>query len=425
MTMNASYKKLCDFMWFAFLPSLSKAEEKAAFYRTILTDDGVDCFDPASPASARDLAVRIFRDRFEETGTEKLRLGVTSGMDSRGLLGVALEVLPPENIIAYTTGQKGNRDIERPRYFTDHVLPTHFLIETQGGTYDVDDWIKRFQARPEGTAGTLYGMKTQLTNPLKPYSSYPSMSGFLGDATSGKRLHGVWHDSWQDALAAFAKKNEVFRPSTKRLVQTMVPEDYDPFSVLPKAPLLPQEIMGYDDQLDMCYRQHQRIGINFIGDGGTAQHQSVRKGIITIYNDPRWQKSYLTMAPEERLGQAHYHRMLKENWPRIFDDLVHPEDPRYAPEPEPKTPEEKLERSARTALHTNWELLWTKNAQFNDFARGLLSDLAERDVLYWLDVKGLIEEFDKNILGLGKMLWCLCSVELNLRSGNIPVPERS
>ena len=52
MTMNASYKKLCDFMWFAFLPSLSKAEEKAAFYRNILTDDGVDCFDPASPASA-------------------------------------------------------------------------------------------------------------------------------------------------------------------------------------------------------------------------------------------------------------------------------------------------------------------------------------------------------------------------------------
>lgn len=183
--------------------------------------------------------------------------------------------------------------------------------------------------------------------------------------------------------------------------------------------------MGYDDQLDMCFRQHQRIGINFIGDGGTAQHQSVRKGIITIYNDPRWQKSYLTMAPEERLGQAHYHLMLKENWPRIFDDLVHPEDPRYAPEAEPKTQEEKLERSASTALHTNWELLWTKNAQFNDFARGLLDDLAERDVLYWLDVKGLIEEFDKNILGLGKMLWCLCSVELNLRSGNIPVPERS
>ena len=64
-------------------------------------------------------------------------------------------------------------------------------------------------------------------------------------------------------------------------------------------------------------------------------------------------------------------------------------------------------------------------ARLNDFARGLLGDLAERDVLYWLDVKGLIEEFDKNILGLGKMLWCLCSVELNLRSGNIPVPERS
>ena len=56
--------------------------------------------------------------------------------------------------------------------------------------------------------------------------------------------------------------------------------------------------MGYDDQLDMCFRQHQRIGINFIGDGGTAQHQSVRKGIITFYNDPRWQKSYLTMAPK-------------------------------------------------------------------------------------------------------------------------------
>lgn len=422
--MNKSFKPLFDYMWYAFLPKISKAREKAEFYRDILTDESITCFQPSSATSARDLAVQIFKEKFQSFERDKIRIGVTSGMDSRGLLGVALEVISPENIIAYTNGQKGNKDIERARYFTEHILPTHFLVETQGGQYAAEDWIKRFQARPKGTAGTLYGIQTKLENPLKQYMAFPSVSGFLGDATSGKRLHGIWNENWDDALASFVKKNEIFRPSTKRLIRSMLPETYDPLSVLPKRPLLPQSIMGFDDQLDMCYRQHQRVGINFIGDGGAGRNISSRSNIITIYNDPRWQKSYLSLPPEERIGQKHYLRMLRENWPVIFDDLVNPQDPRYLDPPAPQNLEERLELSAKTSLHTNWELLWTRNDQFNHFARDLLISLARRDIIYWLDIGGLLEEFDNNILGLGKILWCLCSVELNFRSGNIKLPEK-
>ena len=115
--------------------------------------------------------------------------------------------------------------------------------------------------------------------------------------------------------------------------------------------------------------------------------------------------------------------MLKENWPEIFRDLVDPDDPRYAPPKKPQGTKERLKHSAKTALHTNWESLWKDNENFNEFARELIRSLARRKVIYWLDPMELLKEFDKDVLGLGKILWCLISVELNFRSGSLPIPE--
>lgn len=428
MTLSPEYRVICDFMHYAFRPSLDKAKVVANMYQEILTDDGVEVFDWRDYNSARLLAAKILREKFEARGIEKIKIGVTAGMDSRGLLGAVLDVLPPENIIAFTKGQAGNKDFERARFFTEHILPHHYLIGTADGEYTVENWIKRFQSRPQGVAGSFYGISLQTNDPLKQHGWLPSISGFLGDATSGKRLNGVVHETWDEALAAFVHKNEVFRPSSKRVISSMLPDEYDPYHLMPKKPLLARNLIGFDDQLDLCFRQYQRVGVGFLPDSKTfnvsAEGQVNRNSHqVTVYDDPRWQKSYFTMPPEERLFQKHYKQMLKSNFPEIFLDLVNPEDPRFAPEPVPETPKDRLKQSAKTALHTNWEALWLENENFNEFARGLIRSLAERRVLYWLDPLALMEEFDKDILGLGKILWCLCSVELNLQAGRLPLPD--
>lgn len=429
MTLSPEYRAICDFMHYAFRPSLDKAKVVANMYQEILTDPDVEVFDWRDYRSARVLAAKILREKFEARGIDKIKIGVTAGMDSRGLLGAVLDVLPPENIIAFTKGQAGNKDFERARFFTEKILPHHYLIGTADGEYTIENWIKRFQSRPMGVTGSFYGISRQTNDPLKKYGWLPSISGFLGDATSGKRLDGVINETWDDALARFVHKNEVFRPSSKRVISSMLPKEYDPFHIVPNTPLVAKELMSFDDQLDFCYRQYQRVGVGFLPDDKTfnvsAQGQTNRNSHqFTVYDDPRWQKSYLMMPLEERLFQKHYKLMLKNNFPHIFLDLVNPEDPRFSPDPIPETPKERLQQSAKTALHTNWEALWLENENFHQFATELISSLARRKILYWLDPMGLMEEFEKDILGLGKILWCLCSVELNLRAGRLPMPEK-
>ena len=430
MKLDSETRVICDFMHYAFRPSLSKAERVAEMYRDILTDPEVEIFDWRDFPSARALSAKILRQKLEAAGISKIKIGVTAGMDSRGLLGAILDVLPAENIIAFTTGQEGNKDFERARYFTEGLLPHHYLIGTADGTYSAEEWVKLFQARPPNVTGSLYGKSLQTNDPMAEHGWLPKLTGFLGDATSGKRLHGLVHENWDEALAAFVHKNEVFRPSSKRVIASMLPPEYDPFHVLPDRPLLPRALMSFDDQLDMSYRQYQRVGLGFLPDDKTFNRSSkgqTKRNMhqITVYDDPRWQKSYFTMPIEERIGQKHYKAMLKANFPHIFLDLVNPDDPRFAPEKAAETAKERLVQSAKTGLHTNWEALWMDNENFHSFATELITSLGRRDVLPWLSPIDLLDHLEKDILGLGKILWCLCSVELNLRAGKLPLPDHA
>ena len=405
------------------------AEGKAAFYRDILHDDSIAVFDPGSAGSARQLAATILSERLAVRGAERVRIGASAGLDSRGLLGVCLDVLAPENIIAFTTGQPGNPDFETARSFTQHILPTHILVTTQDGTYDPDRFIDWLGKQPTGVARPIYGVSDRIDNPMRAYSGLHSVTGYLGDSISGKRLNFHIHDSWDDAVANFVHRNEVFRPSTKRVIRTLLPEAYDPLHLMPKAPFLPHDTMRFDDQLDLCYRQSQRIRVSFPPSRPEESRGSdfflvPNSKTVTVYDDPRWQKSYLRMADNLRLGQKHYRWMLRSNWPEIFSDLDENGDKRAPIVDKEVSQREKLEQAAKTALHTNWEALWVGNDGFNAFARELIQSLADRRIMPWVDIPALLEEFDRDILGLGKLLWALVSLELNLRAGRLPEPDR-
>ena len=362
-------------------------------------------------------------------GADRIRIGASAGLDSRGLLGVCLDVLAPENIIAFTTGQPGNPDFETARDFTQHILPTHIMVTTQDGSYDADRFVDWLGKQPPGVARPIYGVSDRIDNPMRAFSALHSVTGYLGDSISGKRLNNHIHDGWDAAVANFVHRNEVFRPSTKRVIRTLLPEEYDPLHLLPKTPFLPHDAMRHDDQLDLCYRQSQRIRVSFPParpeeSRGSDFFVVPTSKTVTVYDDPRWQKSYLRMEDDLRLGQTHYRWMLRSNWPDIFSDLDENGDKRAPIADKEVSQREKLEHAAKSALHTNWEALWIGNDGFNAFARGLIHALAERRIMPWVDILGLLEEFDRDILGLGKLLWALVSLELNLRAGRLPEPDR-
>jgi hypothetical protein len=88
--------------------------------------------------------------------------------------------------------------------------------------------------------------------------------------------------------------------------------------------------------------------------------------------------------------------------------------------PSPKTQEERYGRSAQKSGHTKWELLWIDRKNLNSFAREPMLSVFRRKILHWIDIEELVRELDRNVLGLGKAICCLCSVELNIRAGRLP-----
>lgn len=431
--MTPNKRLICDYMHYAFLPSSEKAAAKAAWYGSLLGDRSVPVFDATDPESVRRLLARIISDRLRAHGVDRVKLGVSSGMDSRGILGGLLEVLPADRIVAYTNGEPGNPDFETARRFTQARLREHHFFELTEGKYVLDKIVADTAARrPQGTTWQLSGKSSSSMPP--EIADLPNLHGFLGDSISGKRLKGKIETDWQEAVTAFVRTNRVFASAYQkaglepRVDYEWLPADYDPFHAFPDRPFLSAEVMSYGDQLDLCYRQEQRIRLSaqrFHGHEIDAQPPAVRETLralsakrITVYDDPRWQRSFLLLPPEQRLNQ----RFLKATWatlfPDIFADLLEDEP---APAPVPKEPARAaLDRLARTASHTNWERQWQTNASFRNMVETAFTSLAARRLVTWFDPMAILSEIRKDVVGMGREIFGVCSLEIGIRAGHLP-----
>lgn len=135
--LDPTRQTLCDFLYYGYLPSRERAAHRAAWWERLLGDPDVPHFRTAP--EARDLLATIVRELV--AGEERVKIGVTAGYDSRGVLGALVSVLPPDRIVAYTRGQPGNKDFDKARSLTRAVLPEHHLLPTQQAVFDADQEV--------------------------------------------------------------------------------------------------------------------------------------------------------------------------------------------------------------------------------------------------------------------------------------------
>lgn len=470
---DPNHQILCDFLRYAYVPSLDRAKERAAWWSRLFADRDVPTFSTAP--EARDLLARIVSDLLGDRA--KVKIGVTSGYDSRGVLGALVSVLPPERIVAFTRGQPGNPDFEKARGFTRTVLPVHHLLPTQKSEFVVDDLVAGASVHPSGGPRVITPSTKNLTTEIDEFSSLPNVSGYLGDALTGKRVNLRVQGDFDAARARFLNSNSPFIPL--ELSEEFFPRGYDAGHALPVRPLIPIDQMDPQDQFNFLYRQFQRIGVNagqYEADDLARMEPDARARAVsrmamslTPYTDPRWQKSWMLVPLEERNEQRFYKRFLSESYPEIFSDLVAARDkgaawtkpprPPKPPQPpgpapsfwrqlrsragalvrgdrpvplparpasaaRPSPPKSKAEIRALSALrtHTNWEMLYESNEAFRtEYCEPLLRSLAARRGL-WFDPMRVHELAREEAYGYGTVLWGLLSMETAIRAGRLPEP---
>lgn len=419
-------------MHYAALYTCDGARVKSNWYEQILGDDSIPVFEPDRLETVRALLRRIIADKLAAKGIERVKIGVSSGMDSRGILSGLLDVLPASSIFAYTNGEPGNPDFEKARTYTEKVLDSHLFFEQSEGIYSIPQSLQKIKARVPGTAWQLSG-ESQTKMP-KEILQLNNFHGFLGDSISGKRLKKNINMDWIEAVESFVSSNNVFKPSRLRAGMDVsfdwLPNDYDPFHIFPESPFLPSEKMLYYDQLDLFYRQEQRIrhgAKKFYRHeilSAPSEIQPVldrkRSEVLTVYDDVRWQKSFLLLTPDLRLGQ----KLLKQAWafnfPHVFRDLTGEVQTQMVQGKSGLTTQDKIDLVAKTSSHTNWERQWATNHSFRAMVRELFVSLSSRNLIDWFDPIDVLNEIERNHEGMGREIFGICSVELGIKAGHLP-----
>jgi hypothetical protein len=187
-------------------------------YQSLLADDSVPVFDHTDTSLVHKLLLEVVRHSLDAWPETDDLIGVSSGFDSRTLLGAELEVVPPERLTCFTSGHPGNADYNLAPLCTDGVVGEHLL-------FDVGDAVrpslavmeKRATERPLSLPRAV-GIPRAPVQDAKPELWHrPRLHDFLGEI-SGSRLPaaGTDHD-FDEARSLFLKKQTRFvRPPSRR-----------------------------------------------------------------------------------------------------------------------------------------------------------------------------------------------------------------
>jgi hypothetical protein len=100
-------------------------------------------------------------------------------------------------------------------------------------------------------------------------------------------------------------------------------------------------------------------------------------------------------------------RTVREYYPTIFKDLVDPEDATFHVQKKP-------------TINSGWEFLWSADDEFRALVVSVVMALRRRRL--WFDPSIAIDIADDTGPNFGLLLQGMCSLEMNIRVGKLPIP---
>jgi hypothetical protein len=250
----------------------------------------------------------ILHDRVYAEGHRDVVIPLTGGMDSRGLLGAALDVFEARAISCVTVGTASFPDCIVAAETCRRVGVRHERLETSTLRWDLDELVALARRRFERTDScvTLETLVAFGAIGAHVGSQRPILSGYLGDALSGKHLpveHGRL--SSRPVETSFLAVNRSIldgrrSPELSGLFRDFAAANLDRLRGWPGA-------TSYD-LLDLGFRQSHYIRAN-----SAAFPVCVRP-----YEDGRWVRHWLSRPLVDRLEQRAYLDELYRAFPSVF-----------------------------------------------------------------------------------------------------------
>lgn len=239
----------------------------------------------------------VFKDTARQIGSSSVVIPISGGMDSRAILGGILRHLPKEQVQTVTVGIPGALDYEIGQKVAHKAGVANKAVNLDKITWNEDELIRyagKFQDPIALVEGFLFSMV------FDGFEGNPCfLSGFMGDPLAGSHLPASQSTDWQNAKAAFSKRNNYTK--TKTLIHEK--------DLLPPIPLAGAGVLTLDEQLDFFIRQRFYILPLVLLKG--YQH-------ITPFLYPRWIEFMLNLPHDLRRGQFLYKKILQYMYPDLF-----------------------------------------------------------------------------------------------------------
>jgi hypothetical protein len=240
----------------------------------------------------------VVLDSLKDVGGGTLTMGLSAGHDSRTILHYLRR--SKINVCTFTFGQVGNADFDLVQALSDRLQLDHVMVDTSETEWrlewfdEVTPCIQDLPVSPRVVAGQLMDQR---------YPGRIEVHGFGGDPLTDRPPPAKTPSDWAGAVTAFLAKNDTFA------LQGLMPDSGR--SLLPSTPFVAESALSYDLQLNLGYRQAQRIRPMRVAESRYR----------FPFEDPRWSGFWLNRSAPELAGQTLFIGLLRYLRSSVYFDL--------------------------------------------------------------------------------------------------------
>lgn len=361
-----------------------------------------------------DRGVHILEKAFRDVRGELHILPLSGGLDSRAILGGLLNAGIKDNIIAVTFGTPGTLDYTIGRRVAEHTGVKHESIDLTRIELKHDLLVET--ARESGAWNWIFDAFYNRLICEKFGKEAIYWSGFMGEALTGAHLPETVSRTWDEARKYFITWNRFTRSTT------LTPPEYKPESMLPEVPMLPQNLLSYDDQLDFVIRQQSYIRVILLREGYIYR---------TPFLHPEWFDFILCVPRRYRQNQYLYRKILRKAYPELFALPTKTNDGLPLDAPVWKVQAHNISVRVLSGIrrlvpgilrgvypkinYIDFDSSIRGHHDINELVYRNLQDLKRRRIVDWIDIDSI---WQRHIRGRGNYadaLTLLASLEINLK----------
>ena len=285
------------FLAFGFLATFERARSSLEWFaqcklegqKMLAEDDWLTLSAQETKSKLSDLLRRIILEKLDGLmGDREVTMGLSAGLDSRAIFAH----LPNEGdpVVTYTFGHPGTRDFDFMKKLRERESIPNILIDLHQFQWDLEE----YQGNMLNTQDYPLHPRVMVETHLK--KQYPLRADIHGyDMLLTKTKPGTGRSNWQESKISFCQNNDTFG------LQASIGQDRVA-RLLPEKPSMSEAVLSFHRQLDLSFRQAQRIRPL---DSRAIQY-------VLPYEDPRWIGFWLSRSSPELADQRLWIEFIKD-----------------------------------------------------------------------------------------------------------------